>query len=179
MPRADDFPRALDAPPTAATPLTAAMMDEALTHSRRSPRGRIILPLHKDAAATLHRMLNAMQPGTYVRPHRHGDPPKAESFVLLRGAMRVVVFDGEGGVTGWTDLAPGGATFGMDVEPGVFHTMIALAPDTVMFEVKPGPYTPASDKDFAPWAPEEGAPEAATYLDDLLTRTTRVSGPGA
>ena len=45
-----------------------------------------------------------------------------------------------------------------------------LEPDTVVFEVKPGPYQPTSDKDFAPWAPAEGGPDAPAYLADLEAR---------
>jgi hypothetical protein len=54
--------------------------------------------------------------------------------------------------------------YGCDIRPGVWHTIFALVPDTVVFEVKPGPYSPANDKDFAPWAPREYSPEAAPYL---------------
>ena len=36
------------------------------------------------------------------------------------------------------------------------------------YEVKPGPYSAANDKDFAPWAPREGEPGVAAYLESLL-----------
>lgn len=158
------FPLALGAPEGRVTKLNRSTLDAALAESRRSPRGRIIQPLHKEADATLHRMLNCMQPGTYIRPHRHVDPPKAESFVLLSGAVRQLVFDDEGTVTESFVIRAGSAVFGADIEPGVWHTWIVLEPDTVAFEVKPGPYTRASDKDFAPWAPEEGTEEAEEFV---------------
>ena len=37
--------------------------------------------------------------------------------------------------------------------------------------MKPGPYSQANDKDFAPWAPREGEPGAAEYLERLLAAT--------
>jgi hypothetical protein len=43
-----------------------------------------------------------------------------------------------------------------------------LSDHVVCFEVKPGPYSAANDKDFAPWAPREGDTGAATYLAALL-----------
>lgn len=113
-------------------------------------------------------MLNALQPGSYVRPHRHLSPPKAESIVLLRGKLGFVTFLDDGSVDRRLVLAAGSASFGVDCHPGLFHTIFALEPDTVVFEVKPGPYDPASDKDFAPWAPEEGSPESAAYLERLV-----------
>lgn len=35
---------------------------------------------------------------------------------------------------------------------------------TALFEVKPGPYRPLAEDDFAPWAPRDGAPEAFELL---------------
>ena len=40
--------------------------------------------------------------------------------------------------------------YGCDIQPGVWHTIFALASDTVVFEAKPGPYDAAVDKGFAP-----------------------------
>ena len=57
--------------------------------------------------------------------------------------------------------------FGVDLAPGIFHGLVALEPDTVIYEVKDGPYAAANDKAFAPWAPEEGSPEAARYREGL------------
>jgi hypothetical protein len=41
-----------------------------------------------------------------------------------------------------------------------FHTLVALEPDTVMFELKQGPYSPTADKDFLTRFPAEGEPAA-------------------
>ena len=170
---ADDptFPMALEAPDTTMTLLTREMADNALAMAAQSPRGRIIQRLHKDNADTLHRMLNAMQPGTYFRPHRHLDPPKSEAVIVLRGALRVIEFSPDGDVLGWADMRPGGEVFGVDSVPGVYHTFIVLEPDTLIFESKDGPYQRATDKDFPDWAPEEGGPDCRTYLEYLLAIT--------
>ena len=163
----DSARRALDAPSTAVTFITSELLDQAVQGSRASERRRIILPLHKSADEPLHRMFNAMQPGTYVPPHRHAQPPKAESILVLRGSLCFVTFDGSGRVEQMTDLAAGTDVFGVDVAAGIFHTFFILEPDTVVFEVKPGPYSPIDDKDFATWAPREGDALAGEYLAGL------------
>jgi cupin fold WbuC family metalloprotein len=134
-------------------------------------------PLHRSADEAVHRMLNAVQPGSYVRPHRHLDPPKAEACIVLRGAAAFLAFDDEGRLRECLRLEAGGDRVGIDLMPGVYHTVAALAPDTVIYEVKTGPYNEATDKVFAPWAPEEGTPAAATYLEGLLA-DTRSARPG-
>lgn len=157
-----------------------AVLDQALVRTkiadaRGNARLREIHCFHQSDDEPLHRMLNAMEPGSYIRPHRHLDPPKAESIVLLAGSMGVLVFDEDG--TPQDDqfvlLGGDGGAVGVDILPAVWHTMLALETGSVMFEVKPGPYQRASDKDFASWAPLDGTPEAAAYLTDLEARFRR------
>jgi len=57
---------------------------------------------------------------------------------------------------------------GIDIAPGIWHTAAALSDHAICFEVKPGPYVQAVDKEFAPWAPREGDPRSAGYLETLL-----------
>lgn len=171
-----DFPRALPAPPGDLVPLTAALVEGALAGSRRSPRGRLIQRLHKSDAEPLHRMLNAVQPGSYVRPHRHLAPPKPEAWLVLRGAALFFTFEDDGRVRDVLEVAAGTDLFGVDLAAGVFHTLVAVAPDTVVYEAKPGPYAPADDKELAPWAPAEGDPGAAAYLRSLLDEHRRRAG---
>lgn len=140
----------------------AAFLDRDLVErkaydARRSPRRRDIHVFHQGDDDPLQRMLNALQPGSYIRPHRHFDPPKSESLILLQGMLGYASFRDDGTPQDdnflLIDLDRG--VLGCDIRPGVWHTIFALVPDTVIFEVKPGPYSPANDKDFAPWAPEE------------------------
>jgi len=134
-----------------------------------NPRKREILVLHRGDADPLQRMLNALQPGTYIRPHRHHTPPKAESLILLTGSIGFVPFFDDGTVDAENVvlLHPTKGASAIDCRESVWHTFLALEPNTVLFEVKAGPFDPAGEKEFAPWAPAENAPEAATYLNSL------------
>ena len=114
-----------------------------------------------------HRMLNVLLRGTYVRPHRHVTPPKSEAFLPLTGRVGIVCFDDGGGVGAFYELDSAGAVRGIDLEPGVWHTVVALSDVCVCYEVKPGPWEAASDKDFAPWAPGEGEPGVAAFVDRM------------
>jgi cupin fold WbuC family metalloprotein len=162
------FPLAMPAPAGPVTVISASLMSEAIAQSRQSPRRRIICPFHPTASDSLHRMLNAIQPRSYIPPHRHASPPKAESIVVLKGSIGFLSFTDSGSIERTHVLGANRTSFGIDIHPGVFHTFVALEDDTVLFEVKPGPYEKTSDKDFAPWAPKEGTAEAQAYLDQLL-----------
>ena len=148
-------------------------MQQAIEASRQSPRKRVILPLHKQNDALLQRMLNAVQPGTYVRPHRHAGP-RAESLVVLTGSLLFIAFESDGSVRSTQVLRAGSPAFGIDFEGDLWHSFVVLEPDTVLFEAKSGPYDAAGDKQFADWAPAEFTPEAESYLASLQALSTAV-----
>jgi cupin fold WbuC family metalloprotein len=157
-------PAALPPVETLSTVVDQALIARVVAASHTVPRKRIIQPLHKAESACLQRMLNAIQPGSYIRPHRHA-ADRAESIVVLQGVILFLVFDAEGHVREHYRVEAGS---GIDFEGGVWHTFIAMEPDTVLFEVKPGPYNDITDKEFASWAPEECSGQAGDYLEELL-----------
>ena len=165
---------ALDPPHEDLALLSETLVGEAVRMSRTAPRRRMIAPLHRSLNDPVHRMLNAIQPGSYVRPHRHLDPPKPEAWIILQGRLLFVTFNDDGKIERHHVLAAQSEQFGVDLVPGRYHTIAALVPDTVIFEVKSGPYEAAADKSFAPWAPEEGTPQADIYLRELLTRCGQI-----
>jgi len=118
-----------------------------------SPRRRKNFNLH-ELSDVVQRFVNAMLPWSYVRPHRHVTPLKTETFVLLKGRVWVILFDDEGHMTD-AILMDGKRVWIVDVPPGSWHTLIPVT-TSLTFEVKPGPYDPATDKEFASWAPAEG-----------------------
>lgn len=171
------YRKALEAPPQQAIVIGTDLVRQAVEASRRSPRRRIILPLHKSPGASLHRMLNAIQPHSYIQAHRHLHPPRPESIIVLQGAIITFIFAETGQVTETAVLAAGTTAFGIDFEPAVLHTFLALKPDTVLFEVKPGPYEVQTDKDFAPFAPAEKNPAAAGFMADLYKHAGKLGWP--
>ncbi len=133
-----------------------------------SPRRRKNHNFHQHYDEPCQRLLNAVDPGSYIRPHRHLTPAKPECFVLLRGRMAALIFADDGRVERLIPLSATDGCLGVDIPAGVWHTIVALASGSVFFETKPGPYQALTDKDFAPWAPVEGSPEAEPYLQSLL-----------
>lgn len=145
------------------------LLDRTTREARRSARLRKNHNFHEADDASCHRLLNAMEPGSFVQPHRHLDPAKDETFVVLRGSFGLVLFDDQGQVTQTAFLRADGSTLGATVPSGTYHTIVAFEQGSVFFESKAGPYRPLTDEERAPWAPAEGAPEAETYLQSIET----------
>ena len=143
------------------------LLDELSAQARTNPRLRKNHNLHPADDFCCHRLFNAIEPGSYIRPHRHLDPAKDETFVIIRGRLGVIMFDEGGQVAGTALLAPGEGAIAVDIPHGRFHTAVSLDEGTIFFEAKAGPYLPLAEGEKARWAPEDGAPEAASYLESL------------
>ncbi|MCF8179450.1 MAG: WbuC family cupin fold metalloprotein [Sulfuritalea sp.] len=143
------------------------LLDELCAVAAASPRRRKNHNFHQDDDHPAHRLLNAMQPDSYIAPHRHLDPNKDETFVVLRGLLGLLVFDDAGNVAKAVKVGAGETATGVDIPHGTWHTAIALLPDTVFLEAKSGPYLPFTEAERAPWAPTENSAEAAAYLAKL------------
>ncbi len=148
--------------------VTKKLFDEVTAQAVRSPRRRMNYNFHSGPEDNPHRFLNVLLQGTYIRPHRHFSPAKTETFLVLEGEIAFFHFDDEGRVTGSYALGPAREAAGIDVLPGVWHTLTALSPRAICFEVKPGPWEAASDKEFAAWAPEEDDAGSVPWLQKLL-----------
>jgi cupin fold WbuC family metalloprotein len=150
--------------------VTTALMAELSHRAQVSPRRRANHNLHPELIDPVQRFLNAMEPGTYVRPHRHVTPERRwELFVALEGAVAVLVFDDAGTLVERHEVDAAGPLRVIEVAAGSWHALVVLRPGTVLFECKQGPYAAVSDKDFAAWAPAEGEPGCA----DMLARYER------
>ena len=147
-----------------------ALLDELCAEAAASPRRRKNRNFHPRDDHPGHRLLNAMQADSYIPPHRHLDPDKDETFVVLRGALGLFIFNDAGEVIQSVKVGAGGTAFGVDIPHGTWHTAVALAPDTVFLEAKAGPYLPFTAAEKAPWAPAENSPEASAYLAGLKRR---------
>lgn len=126
--------------------------------ARDVPRKRAHRNYHASYDEPIQRLLMAMQPGSYVRPHRHAEDQRWELMVVLAGCAGLLEFDEAGTVIARREMRPGGEQVGIEIGAYTWHTLFALEADTILLEIKPGPYQPLSDKDFASWAPAEGEP---------------------
>lgn len=149
--------------------ISDSLIHATLNQAKSSQRMRMNYNFHSTMEENPHRFLNVMLKGTYIQPHRHFEDPKSESFIIMQGRAAFLVFDDEGKCTlcSILDSSGKGDAYGIDIAPGVWHTLHVLSESVVCFEVKPGPYTQASDKEFASWAPKEAELTVKKYQQSL------------
>lgn len=148
-------------------PVTADQIAALLRDAEASPRRRAHLLLHEGHHDQVQRLLIALSPGTYVRPHQHSE--QWEMLALHRGAIDVLAFAADGTLAARHRLDPSAPV--IQIPPGTWHAAVAVQPGSIVMEVKPGPYRP---NEFAAWAPEENTPAAPE-----LVRWLQAAAPGA
>jgi cupin fold WbuC family metalloprotein len=137
-------------------------ISDLLLRAAASPRKRMNHNLHAELIDPINRFVNAGIAGTYVRPHRHRIE-KWELVSMLQGCADVVLFTDSGRVQ--SRLAIGSENIAVaEIPGGAWHSFVFHKPCAVMLEVKPGPYEPKDDKEFAEWAPPESHPNVTSFV---------------
>jgi cupin fold WbuC family metalloprotein len=88
---------------------------------------------------------------------------KWELVSVLQGDVDLVLFAETGTVK--SRLAIGSENIAVaEIPGGAWHSFVFHKPSAVMLEVKPGPYEPQEDKEFAEWAPLEGHATVTSFV---------------
>jgi cupin fold WbuC family metalloprotein len=146
--------------------ITTELIDKVVEQARTSPRLRMNYNFHPELGDPVQRLLNALEPWTYIRPHKH--TTKEESFVLLRGTVLAVVFNDDGTIRDHAILSANSGTLGVEFEENSFHMLTSLETGSAVYEIKEGPFVPHTEGSSAPWAPLEGSPEAKGFLKKVF-----------
>ena len=112
-------------------------------------------------------MINAVRASSYVRPHKHEAPDKTEVFIALQGSAIVCTFDERGVLRESLRFGEAQATRGVEIPARIWHSLIALEEETVLYEIIEGPFDDRTHKRYAPWAPEENSAESEAYFRAL------------
>lgn len=157
-------------------------LDDLVAAAHASPRNRQHRNIHISYQDPCQRLFNAIEPGSYIRPHRHFTDPRDEMLIAIRGHMVLLAFNDQGGLVdavhfGQNARASQPIAIGAEVTADQWHTVVALEPGSVLLEVKAGPFDPASPKDLAPWAPEENTDQARAYLQSLIDGISGIGTP--
>ena len=140
--------------------IDSELMDRVAAEAHNSPRKRMNYNFHASTDEPINRLLNVMHRGSYLPVHRHLSPARSESIAVLRGRVGVLFYDEEGNLTDKREVGPQCDCVGFDIDAGVWHGLVVLEDDTVLFEIKQGPYAPIVPENIASWMPDVADEEA-------------------
>ena len=122
------------------------LLNSVTSKAKGSDRLRMNYNLHDNLEAKAQRLLNALEPGTLLPVHRHRHT--AETYIVLRGAIKVLFYDDNKMLTEEFMVSPQEGSYGVHIPAGQWHTLVVLESGTVIFEVKDGPYIPLQEDDL-------------------------------
>lgn len=120
--------------------ISAELLNSLSKKAEASERLRMNHNFHPAPESKSQRLLNALEPGTQVPIHKHDNT--AETYILLKGRLRVDFYDANNNITESVILDPLAGNYGLDIPAGQLHSLEVLEHDTVIFECKDGPYIP-------------------------------------
>lgn len=113
------------------------LVNDLAEEAKKSPRLRKNYNFHQSLEDKCHRFLNALEPGTQVPIHHH--PTKDETFVILKGKVRVLIYNDQGEVVESCVLSHEDGQYGVDIPKNVWHSLECFEP-CVLLECKEGPF---------------------------------------
>lgn len=109
-----------------------------IEEAQKSPRLRKNYNFHQSLDDKCHRFLNALEVGTEVPVHHHAT--KDETFIILKGRIRVNTYNDEGEILESIVLSQEEGRIGVDIPKNTWHNVECLESGSVIFEVKEGPF---------------------------------------
>lgn len=118
------------------------IINEVHQKAKLSERLRMNYNIHETLDEDVHKLLNSLQPGTVMPVHRHLHPEKKETFVLLEGALEVLKYNDDNTVIERYLMSHESGNIVCEIMPWEWHSFNVLEPDTLILEIKKGPYIP-------------------------------------
>ena len=144
--------------------------------AQKSSRQRQHRNIHKSYEEPCQRLFNAIEPYSYIPPHRHTLDSTTETLLAIQGLFALIIFDDHGAfhqvIKFGTEYYQGNdiQSKGVEIPSHLWHTVLALVPNSILFELKAGPFNPDTAKGFPSWAPKENnMAEVSAYLHKLYS----------
>ncbi|MDD3944715.1 MAG: WbuC family cupin fold metalloprotein [Bacteroidales bacterium] len=96
------------------------LLDEVTERAKANERLRMNYNLHDSLEAKAQRLLNALEPGTLLPIHRHRNT--AETYIFLRGAIRVLFYNDEWLLTNDFRVSAPDEVYGVHIPEAQFNT---------------------------------------------------------
>lgn len=119
-----------------------SLLDDLTAKAKLSPRHRLHYDLRDSEDDNSQKMLNAIEPEAELTIHKH--PTTAKLIVLVRGSVRMNLYNNDGKVIKRTLLRPDGETFYV-VPQDAWHNLTCLESGSVIYIQKNGKFDPETD----------------------------------
>ncbi|MGM9797525.1 MAG: WbuC family cupin fold metalloprotein [Parabacteroides sp.] len=122
--------------------LNQQVIDETSEKAKKSPRLRMNYNFHPTLDDKVQRFINCMEVGTKVEIHHH---KVDEMLLVIKGSIKALLYDDDCRVIEEQVISPDQGVYGVQLPANIWHTVECLEANTVLFEVKEGPFIPHAE----------------------------------
>ncbi len=118
---------------------TGNFLNELTVNAGLNHRKRLHYNVHQCYSEPCQRLFNALGLESFIHPHRHWTDPKDELLIAVRGEMAFITFANDGEIISATRFGVSrtkeALAVGLEVTPSIWHTVVALEPGCILFEM--------------------------------------------
>ncbi|WP_168189678.1 WbuC family cupin fold metalloprotein [Limnobaculum zhutongyuii] len=126
------------------------ILDDLRDRAILSPRRRAHLNIHNSYDSIIQKVISYVCTDSYIPPHYHYLDYQLETFVVLNGEFVLYTFDDTGIITSRTVLNNKNPIY--EVNTHTIHTVVANSVDSILLEIKQGPFFAETSKAFPLWS---------------------------
>jgi cupin fold WbuC family metalloprotein len=151
------------AAPSLQVQLDSALFQRLLDEAASSLRKRSFYTLHASHQEPVQRLVIGLLPDSFVPIHRHTQAHQWELFIILSGAVDLLVFDDAGRVSSRRRIEAGSALCAVELPPLTWHSIVCQQP-AVFIEIKQGPFDASFPAQIADYSTLEQTDQTAACL---------------
>ncbi len=131
--------------------------------------------LHNSSECKCQKILINLSINDYVIPHRHLPSMKDEMIVVLQGLCALVIFNNHGEIIDGILIGSEkykkktNSTYGYQIKPNYWHTLISITKNSLLLEIKDGPFRKKTNKELPNWFSEDIHDKRNIYINKVLS----------
>lgn len=143
------------------------LLDDLKSKAYSLPRKRAHYNIHSSSKEAVQKVLICLLHNTYIPPHYHKHYYQTELFVVLKGTIKLIVFDKKGNITDVFLLGNEYDSSIIEILPNTIHTVICESKEAFILEIKQGPFLQNDCKEFPSWSILEDDKRSKPFFKNL------------
>lgn len=132
-----------------------------------SSRKRSHYNIHTSYNESVQKVLICLLKDTYIPPHFHKYSHQSELFIVVKGSIKVIIFDKNGNCENIFFLGEKYNDSLIEIYPNTIHSVLCESDEAFILEVKEGPFLENDCKEFPSWVISENDNRSKDFLTVL------------
>lgn len=143
------------------------LFDSLKKEAYDSSRKRAHYNIHNSYDELVQKVLICLLSDTYIPPHYHKNSSQKELFIVLKGIIKIVLFNNDGTLKEVFLLGKDYDLSMIEIFPNTIHTVVCISKEAFILEIKQGPFLESDSKKFPYWSIPESDVKSKEFLEEM------------